>query len=148
MTPSLRATSEAPKPFSKSRAAFNRREYDEGVRNFRDDVHYTDHPRGITTKGPVEFVDWMKGWVSAFSDAEVAEPRYIDGGEHTVAIFQGRGTNDGAVGPLPATGQRMDLPFCEILRYDGDGRVVSGEIFYDNLTMMVQLGVLEAPPAG
>jgi len=43
--------------------------------------HHTDHPRSITTKGPGEFGDWLKGWVETFSDAEVADARYIDGGD-------------------------------------------------------------------
>jgi ketosteroid isomerase-like protein len=57
----------------------------------------------------------------------------------------GRGTNDGPMGPGKAvTGKRMDMPFCEILRVQ-DGRVVSGEMFYDQLTMLTQLGLAEAP---
>lgn len=127
-------------------AAFNRRDYEEMVRNFREDFSFTDHPRTITVKGPVEFVDWAKGWTTAFSDAQVAEPRYIDGGEYSVALFQGRGTNDGAMGPLQATGKRMDMPYCEVYRYDSEGRTVSGEILYDSMTLMVQLGVMEPPP--
>ena len=129
-------------------AAFNRRAYEDIARTFREDATYTDHPRNLTTKGRREFVDWLKGWTSAFSDAAVAEPRYIDGGEYSIALFQGRGTNDGAMGQLPGNGRRMDLPFCEILRYDESGQVVSGEVFYDAATMMVQLGVMEPPPTG
>jgi ketosteroid isomerase-like protein len=128
-------------------AAFNRRDYEEAVRHFRDDVQYTDHPRNITTKGTVEFVDWLKGWVEAFSDAQVTDVHYIDGGDHTVATFRGRGTNDGAMGPLQATGGRMDLPYCEVFRYDSEGHVVTGEMYYDSMTMLVQLGIMERPPA-
>jgi ketosteroid isomerase-like protein len=125
--------------------AFNRRDYEAQVRNFRDDIHYTDHPRNINMKGPAEFTEWSKGWATAFSDGQIAEPRYIDGGDQTVAVFKGRGTNDGAMGPLQATGRRVDLDYCEVLRYDADGRVVAGEMFYDSMTMLVQLGVMEPP---
>ena len=127
--------------------AFNRRDFAAATRNFRDDAHYTDHSRSVTYKGPAEFEDWMRGWTQAFSDATVAEPRYVDGGEFSVAVFQGRGTNDGPLGPMAPTGRRMDLPFCEVFRYDADGRVVSGEMFYDTMTIMVQLGHLEPMPA-
>ena len=89
----------------------------------------------------------LRTWIEEQSDATVAEPRYIDGGEYSVAIFQGRGTNDAAMGGLPGNGRRMDMPFCEIFRYDADGRVVSGEMFYDTATMLVQLGVMEPPPS-
>jgi steroid delta-isomerase-like uncharacterized protein len=128
--------------------AFNTRDMHEAVRNFRPDTQYTDHARGLTTKGPAEFIDWLQDWVNGFSDATVAEPRYIDGGDHSVAMFQGRGTNDGAMGSLPATGHRLDLAYCEVLNYDGSGRIASGEIFYDSMTMMVQLGHMNPPTAG
>ena len=43
----------------------------------------------------------------------------------------------------------MDMPFCEVIRYDSDGRATSGKIFYDQLTMLTQLGHAQppAPPA-
>lgn len=128
--------------------AFNRRDYTAAVRAVRDDATYTDHPRNMTTKGPLEFVDWLKGWETAFSDASVGDPQYIDAGDHTVCLFQGRGTNDGVMGPLQATGRRMDLPFCEVMTYDRQGQIVAGELFYDSTTMMVQLGLMEPPPMG
>jgi len=52
------------------------------------------------------------------------------------------------MGPLQATGKRIDLPFCEVFRYDAEGRMVAGEIFYDSTTMMTQLGLVEPPPVG
>jgi len=128
--------------------AFNRRAYDEVVREFAEDALYTDHPRNLTTKGHREFVDWLKGWTTAFSDAKVDQPRYIDGGNYSVCIFQARGTNDGSMGPLTGTGRRMDLPFCEVFEFDDQGKIVVGELFYDSTTMMVQLGIMEPPPMG
>lgn len=128
--------------------AFNRRQYDEMVRAMREDVVYTDHPRHETMKGTNDFVDWAKNWTGAFSDAKVGDPHYIDGGDYVVALFHGTGTNDGPLGPMPSTGRRMDMPFCEVMHFDSGGRIVSGEIFYDQVTMMVQLGHMEPPPAG
>jgi hypothetical protein len=129
-------------------AAFNNRDMDEAVRALRADAPYVDHGRNITMKGPREFADWCQQWVDGFSDARVDDPRYIDGGDHTVAIFQGRGTNDGQVGTLPSTGRRMDLPFCEVMQYDHEGNIAGGEIFYDTTTMMVQLGHMQPPQVG
>jgi hypothetical protein len=126
--------------------SFNRRDHEATVREFRPDMLFTDHGQNVTTKGPLEFIDWDKSWVAAFSDGQVSEPRYIDGGEYTVCVFRGRGTNDGPLGPYPATGRRVEVPFCEILRYDEQGKIVSGEIFYDLNTMLSQLGHVEPPP--
>jgi hypothetical protein len=39
----------------------------------------------------------------------------------------------------------MDLPFCEVLRFDESGRIVSGGIYYDVMTMLTQLGIAPSP---
>lgn len=129
-------------------AAFNSRDLHEAVRHFRPDTEYTDHARGLTTKGPAEFIDWLQDWIDAFPDAAVEEARYIDGGDHCVATFQGRGTNDGPMANLPATGHRMDLGMCEVLRFDASGRIAGGDMYYDSMSMMIQLGHMRPPMAG
>lgn len=129
-------------------SAFNGRDLHEAVRHFRPDTEYTDHARGLTTKGPAEFIDWMQDWITAFPDAAVEEARYIDGSDHSVASFQGRGTNNGPMANLPATGHRMDLGMCEVLHFDASGRIASGDIYYDTMSMMIQLGHMQPPMAG
>jgi hypothetical protein len=63
----------------------------------------------------------------------------------TVMLFTGRGHNDGPMGPLPATGREASVPFCEIREYDTDGKVVRTEWYYDQLTMLTQLGHMQPP---
>lgn len=127
-------------------SAFNGRDFAAMEAMFSDDCVYVDHPRGLTMKGAGEFVAWAKGWVETFSDARVDAARYLESGDTSVAIFQGRGLNDGTGGPLPPTGRQMDLAMCEVMRVGADGRFVRGELFYDAMTMMVQLGHAEPPP--
>jgi steroid delta-isomerase-like uncharacterized protein len=126
--------------------AFNRRDWEGVVRDMAPDAEYTDHPRSATTKNAQQFVDYLRGgWTAVFSDAAVTNARYTEGGDRTIAQFDGAGTNDGAVGALPATGKTMNMPFCEVMTYDADGRIVMGELYYDQVTMLVQLGHM--PPA-
>ena len=126
--------------------AFNRRDWDGLVRDLAPDVEYTDHPRGTTTKNPQEFVDYLTGgWVTGFPDAKVSNALYTEGGDRTIAQFDGTGTNNGPVGPMPATGQTMNMPFCEVMTYDADGKIVRGELYYDQVTMLVQLGHMPPP---
>jgi hypothetical protein len=33
----------------------------------------------------------------------------------------------------------MALPFCEVMRFDAVGKIVSGGIYYDQLTLLTQL---------
>jgi steroid delta-isomerase-like uncharacterized protein len=126
--------------------AFNRRDWDGVVRDLAPDVEYTDHPRSTTTKNPQQFVEYLKGgWVTGFSDATVSNVRYTEGGDRTIAQFDGTGVNDGPLGPMPATGKTMSMPFCEVMTYDADGRIVRGELYYDQVTMLVQLGHMPPP---
>ena len=127
--------------------AFNARDYDETAKNMRDDIMWTDHGRNMTMKSKAEFVEWLKGWPAAFSDAKVDEPVYIDGGEYTVCMFKGRGTNDGPFGPMPATNKRLDASYCEVLHWGDDGMAERGELYYDTMTILVGLGHMEPPPA-
>ena len=126
---------------------FNRRDWDAIDAHVREDLTYTDMSRGLTMKSLDDFKSWLGEWTTAFSDATPGNPVYLDGGDFSVATFQGRGTNDGQLGTFPATGRRMDVPFCEILRYDADGKVESGEIYHDQLSIMTQLGHVEVPSA-
>jgi hypothetical protein len=82
--------------------------------------------------------------VGAFSDAAVTAADYIDGGHYVVGQFSGTGTNDGPLGPMPATGRRMTASFCEIMRYNASGQIVSGSLYYDQITILSQLGRMEA----
>jgi hypothetical protein len=40
----------------------------------------------------------------------------------------------------------MDVPLAEVLRYGGEGKVRAGAIYYDQVTMLTQLGHM--PPQG
>lgn len=114
--------------------------------SFADSVVYTDTARGLTLKGKDEAIGWLQAWKTMASDARVDDPTYLDAGAWTIARFQARGTHDGPMGDLPPTGKTLDMPFCELLRWE-DGKVVEGAIYYDTTTLMVQLGHMAAPTA-
>ncbi len=128
--------------------AFNRRDWTALIQNFTADAEYSDQARGATLKSPQELVDYLRtNWVAAFSDAAIAETSYIDAGNHVIAQFTAAGTNDGAFGPMPRTGRRVSTQFCEIMRFNAAGQIISGCLYYDLVTILVQLGHMEVPPA-
>jgi steroid delta-isomerase-like uncharacterized protein len=124
--------------------AFNRRDWDAMRALNAPDMVFIDHARGLTIHGIDEFLAWIQEWPTGMSDAKVEEARYLDAGTHSVCQFQGRGVNDGPMGPANATGRPVDVAFCEIVRVDG-GRLAGGDIYYDAMTLMSQLGVVQAP---
>jgi hypothetical protein len=128
--------------------AFNRRDWTALTKNFASDIEYTDHPRRVMLKDPHELVDHLKtSWVAAFSDSAITEIDYIDAGRHVVAHFIGTGINDGTFGPMPRTIRRVFTPFCEIMQFNEAGQIISGSLYYDLVTILVQLGHMERPPS-
>ena len=73
--------------------------------------------------------------------------KITDANDVVVTEFVGRGVNDGPLGVLPASGKQLNLRFCEVLRFDQQGQIVSGTIYYDQLSMMAQLGQAESVQA-
>ena len=48
---------------------------------------------------------------------------------------------------LVSTLGALPMPFCEIMTYGADGMIVRGELYYDQVSMLVQLGHMP-PPEG
>ncbi|HST16337.1 MAG TPA: nuclear transport factor 2 family protein [Gaiellaceae bacterium] len=126
--------------------AFNRRDFDALVSEYAENIAWTDHARGITFSTPERFKDdFLRGWVQASSDCQVTDARYTAADGMVVARFTCRGTNDGPLGPFPATGKQWSLPMCELWHFDTAGSVVGGEIYYDQASLLTQLGLLPEP---
>ena len=125
--------------------AFNGRDWERMRSLLAETVSYDDRPRSLQIRSVEDFIAWLQEWVTGMSDARVTAPEYIDAGEYSICRFTGQGTNDGPMGSMQATtSKRMDMPFCEILRVES-GRITGGDIYYDRLTMLTQLGLAEVP---
>jgi steroid delta-isomerase-like uncharacterized protein len=123
--------------------AFNERDWDAMRGLFADDCVFA---RGQRHEGPDGFVDaYSKGWAAVFSDGQITDATYHDAGDTVITEFVGRGTNDGPLGSLPATGRPGEVPYVEIYHFDGDGKVTGGRAYFDQLAMLIQLGHAEAP---
>ncbi len=124
---------------------FNSRDWDGFAADLAADCELIDHPRDVTVKGRQQCVELEQTWVTAFPDGRLTSVRVVDGGTSTVLLFTGSGRNDGPLGPLPATGRESSLPFCEVREYDKDGKAIRVEWYYDQLSMLVQLGHMQPP---
>jgi steroid delta-isomerase-like uncharacterized protein len=127
-------------------AMFNAKDYD-GVTARMTEGHFIDHARALTMKSPDEFGAWLREWGTALPDGKVEDATYYEAGNRSICVFHGRGTNNGPMGPFPATGNRVDVKFCEHLICDQDGHITGTEIFYDMQSLLVQLGHVPAPPS-
>ncbi len=67
--------------------------------------------------------------------------------DQVVVEFIGRGTNTGPLhmptGDIPATGRHLELSFCEVIQCR-NGKIVNFHIYFDNMTLLQQLGLVPA----
>jgi SnoaL-like domain len=126
--------------------AFNRRDFAAMTSQYADSISWTDRARGLTFRTPQEFRDeFLAGWVRASSGIRVTGASYLDAGQTSVCTFTVTGTHDGPLGPFPATGREFTLPLCELWHFDQSGRVVGGDLYYDQVSLLTQVGLLPQP---
>ena len=114
--------------------AFNMRDMDACVAYMSDECEWIDCGRDMTLTGKAEIKGWLQGWVDML-DGNITERTYLDAGDYSVCMFTASGT-----GPAGA----IDGPYCEILHWR-DGKVDEANVYYDQLKLMVKLGMMEAP---
>jgi hypothetical protein len=69
--------------------------------------------------------------------------RQIDGSQFAFEVL-GRGTNTGAVGPIPATGRSIVIRNASVGSVSAQGLVLTHRDYWDMASLLVQLGVLPA----
>jgi steroid delta-isomerase-like uncharacterized protein len=126
--------------------AFNHRDFEAMTKHYADSIGWTDHSQGRTFRTPQEFKDdFLPGWIRTSSDIRITDPHYIDAGQTVVCTFNVAGTHDGPLGPFPATGKQFALALCEMWHFDSSGRVVGGDLYYDQVSLLAQLGLMPQP---
>src|SRR5882672_6206347 len=124
--------------------SWNKRDFAGVVKNVAEGLVYTDNARAVTLSGQDKFRKWTEEWAKAFSDGRITNPEYIDAGDIVVARFTVVGTNDGPLSSMKPTGRKMSLQFCEVCYFDKQGSPVLGGCYYDQYTLLSQLGHIEA----
>ena len=137
-------------------AAFNARDFDTLSRLVTPNYELVDVPSGTKLIGPEGQRRYWQGWLTAFPDGRIEDVRSSASPDGTVVTeFVGRGTQNGPLTApggqqIPATGRRVEVPFCQVARVSG-GRITSARVYYDLATMLAQLGLggaTSSAPAG
>jgi ketosteroid isomerase-like protein len=89
-----------------------------------------------------------RAFKAAIPDARMNIEHTIESGEW-VAVrgrFGGKHTGDmvSPGGTIKPQGKTLDLPFCDCFRIK-NGKIVEHVVYYDQMTMLVQLGAMPAP---
>lgn len=112
-----------------------------------DDIIHISATAGTVT-GIEAFLAFVYAFKQAFPDLHWEMREFIEGSDTVVAEGLFVGTNSGTMvgprGPIPATGRRVELPFCDIWKVR-NGRIVENRIYYDQVTFLSQLGLMTSP---
>jgi steroid delta-isomerase-like uncharacterized protein len=125
-------------------AAFNAKDADAFVGNESPDIEFA-LPGAITLRGRDQVRAYMEIFWRAFPDASVTPQARILTEDIAVieAVFSGTqtGTLHTPTGEIPPTGRQVSLRQVAVQRVK-DGLVISEHLYFDQLELMAQLGLL------
>jgi predicted ester cyclase len=120
---------------------------DKSVAAFAADSTLTVVPSGRMFPGSDGYKQLVLFFVDSFPESSVELTNAFATEDQLVIEFTGRGTNTGPLhlptGDVPATGRYSELRFCEVIQCR-NGKIVSFHIYYDNMTLLQNLGLVPA----
>jgi ketosteroid isomerase-like protein len=112
---------------------------------FTRDGVFVDNSIAVTYRGPDELAKPVEYYGAAFSDMHRELYEFYTSGDVVVVQLALQGTHDGALhlpfGMVPATGERMDAPCCDVFTL-ADGKIERFDCYPEGSVILSQLGVL------
>ena len=102
---------------------------------------YEVMPTGEVLDGAQPVADFWAGVLAGFPDFSAGTPSLSHAENGVVAEGRFGGTHEQPWAGIPATGRRVDVPFCAIFVFEED-RLLSERLYFDFATLLRQLGVL------
>lgn len=100
---------------------------------------------GLVVNSPDDFKRFLQRSVDEMPDANVAVKHIVAEGDLVALWATYSGTQEGPMGPFPASGRSCATDFGGVFRIEG-GRIAELWVTWDNLDILTQLGHM-APPA-
>ena len=97
----------------------------------------------MTVHGPDGMADFFTGIFAAMPDFAMEIEDVLAHERGATIRWRARGTFTGApwLGIQP-TGSSLDLPGCDVMRFDPEGRVTENVVYYDGAAFARQIGML------
>lgn len=99
-------------------------------------------------RGLDQVIALFSAFWDAFPDLKLTITRLVEDDSIAITEARAQGSHQGTLhtpdGDIPATGKRVSLPFLE--RYEVErGLIVSGNLIFDRVELLEQLGAMPAP---
>ena len=105
-------------------------------------------PGGMTFNGPAELRPVLEAYKAGFPDLHHDVVSSVETGDSIAVELHITMTHTGTfvtpMGDLQPTGNRVHLDACDVVRFNADGRIRSWHSYFDQASMMAQLGVVPA----
>lgn len=111
-----------------------------------DLVRHSQSTSGIEVRSLEDFKAFLRSDFSVVPDSEIECPMVVAEGDLMATWCTYQGTQEGQMGPFPPSGQRLNLDFASVLRFE-EGKIAELWVVWDNLAALTQLGHLPAPEA-
>jgi steroid delta-isomerase-like uncharacterized protein len=105
---------------------------------------------GMRLTEPEQIAGFVGAYTTGFPDMDFTVDVWVEEGDTAVAEGRFTGTHTGPMsspmGEIPATGRSIDLPFTTVFQVEG-GKLTAHRAYWDNTSMMTQLGLMPDPGA-
>jgi len=126
---------------------WNNRDMDKINEMYTADAKYHHPSLGASSVSFEEAFEGIKMFWQAFPDLTVDIEDLITKGNKVVVRFIGRGTHQGDLGGIPATGNKTEADAIEIFHVE-NGKIIEAWEISDRLGLMMQLGMELKPKEG
>ncbi len=126
---------------------FNRHNEDAFVEVIGTNYKTVDIPSGETLTGKEGAREFFRKWHGAFPDGKTTIHDELVSGDTVTLLFTGEGTQTGPLGPFPPSNKRAKLEFASVNRLDAQGKIAETASYYDQLSLLAQLGHVPVPAA-
>ncbi len=111
-----------------------------------DFVRHCQATPDVAVQTSAQFIDYLKADAAVFPDSKQTLQRMVAEGDQVGFVVTYEGTQEGAMGPFPASHRKMHLDVGGVFRI-ADGRLAELWITWDNLAALTQLGHFPPQPA-
>ena len=107
-------------------------------------VRHCEATPEVTVTTCEDFKQFYRETARTFPDQRMTLDTLVAEGDRVAFWGKFSGTQNGAMGPFPPTGKRMESECAGIFRIE-DGRIAELWVTWDNLAGLAQLGLLPPP---
>jgi steroid delta-isomerase-like uncharacterized protein len=127
--------------------AFNAHDAERMRTSYAPDAVF-EAPGGVRLEGPEAITAYALGWLRAFPDGHLVIHSRTGGDDLVAQEFHFEGTHtdtlSGAAGDIPATNRSISGRGINVFGVR-DGKIVSEHLYFDQVELLTQLGLMPEP---